>query len=213
MEKTQLVNGEYYHIYNRGVAKQNIFCDERDFLRFLTGMKEFNSIEPVGSLYANAKRKSSKVSDTYPDGLVEFICYCVNLNHFHSILKQLVSGGISEFMKRLGGGYANYFNEKYKCSGHLFQGKYQSKHIDNNEYLLWLSGYVNGNSEIHKIAKAEDWKWGSCQDYFGLRNSAFCNKEIILSQFKSIEEYRKYVKMVIEESSRRKEEMKEYILE
>ncbi len=221
MRKTQFANEEYYHIYNRGTGKQNIFCDEKDFLRFLTGMKEFNTTQTDGGLYAKQLKSKANprglasIVEAKPLGLalVEIICYCLNLNHYHFILKQLVENGISKFMHKLGTGYSSYFNQKYKHSGHLFQGPFQAKHIDNDKFILWLSGYVNGNAEIHKIAKAEDWKWGSCQDYFGLRNGALCNKEIILSQFKNTEEYKKYVEMVIEESGRRKEEMKEYILE
>lgn len=42
MRKTPFATGEYYHIYNRGVDKRNIFLDNKDYVRFLTGMKEFN---------------------------------------------------------------------------------------------------------------------------------------------------------------------------
>jgi len=51
MRKTQLAENEYYHIYNRGVDKRNVFLDDFDYLRFLKSMKEFNSPEPIGSLY------------------------------------------------------------------------------------------------------------------------------------------------------------------
>jgi hypothetical protein len=47
----QYQNGNYYHIYNRGVDKREVFCDEKDYLRFIRSMIEFNQIEPVGSLY------------------------------------------------------------------------------------------------------------------------------------------------------------------
>jgi putative transposase len=115
-------------------------------------------------------------------------------------------------MRKLGTGYTNYFNKKYDRSGSLFQGKFKAIHIDANEYLLWLSGYVNGNAEIHKISKAEDYKWGSYQDYLGLRNGTLCNKEIILSQFKNAEEYKKHTEMVIRESGKRKD-MEKYFIE
>lgn len=115
-------------------------------------------------------------------------------------------------MHKLGTGYPNYFNLKYDHSGHLFQGRFQSKHINTNKYLLWLSGYINGNVEIHKIAEAENYKWCSYSDYLDKRNGTLCNKEIILDQFKNIEEYKKYTKMVIKGSSRRKD-MEEYFIE
>ena len=203
MRKTEFANDEYYHIYNRGVDKREVFCCEKDFARFIKGMREFNKTAvkakpPVGGLALIAA--------------VEIICYCLNLNHYHFILKQLTENGIAKFMQKLGTSYTMYFNIKYDRSGSLFQGPFQAKHIDTNGYLLWLSGYVNSNVEIHKIAKAENYKWCSCQDYLGKRNGTLCNKKIILSQFKNIEKYREYVKMIIKESNKRKD-LEEYFIE
>ena len=43
MRKIKFVNNEYYYIYNRGVDKQNIFCDKKDYLRFLINLRLFNN--------------------------------------------------------------------------------------------------------------------------------------------------------------------------
>ncbi|MEA1936934.1 MAG: transposase, partial [Patescibacteria group bacterium] len=175
MRKIKFTNNEYYHIYNRGVDKREIFCCERDFVRFLTGMREFNNgltREQRNYAKLNESELGSEASEPSSDSfslaaLVEIICYCLNQNHYHFILKQLAQDGISRFIHKLSTSYTNYFNKKYDRSGSLFQGKYKAIHIDTNEYLLWLSGYVNGNAEVHKIAKAEDYKWCSYQDYLG----------------------------------------------
>lgn len=145
--------------------------------------------------------------------LVEFICYSLVPNHYHFILRQLVNQGISKFIHKLEMGYAKYFNRKYSRLGALFQGKFQAVHIKTNEYVLYLSGYANGNVEIHKIAKAKEWKWSSYKDYLGLRSGTLCNKKIILDQFKNVEDYGKYVKMVIENSGKRKDEMRKCLLD
>lgn len=182
-------------------------------------MRGFNNIKPTVSLYIRNKLKNRR--DLVPTAvgtksllvrLVETICYCLNPNHYHFILRQITDNGISEFMKRIGTGYTTFFNQKYNRSGSLFQGPFQAKCINANEYLLWLSGYVNGNAEIHKIARAENYKWCSYWDYLGKRNGTLCNKEIILSQFRNMEEYKKYVDMVIKESSKRKD-LEEYFIE
>ena len=47
MRKISFANGEYYHIYNRGTDKREIFSDEADFSRFLQSMKEFNAPDLV----------------------------------------------------------------------------------------------------------------------------------------------------------------------
>lgn len=214
-------NGECYHIFNRGVDKRDVFMEDRDFLRFLKSIKEFNVLEPIGSLYRLEELRKKKTSDVVgrhrmsQTPLVRIIVYCLNPNHYHLILKQSVEGGISEFMKRLGDGYTKYFNHKYDRSGALFQGKFKAIHIDTNEYLLWLSGYVNGNAEIHKIAKAKNWKWCSYLDYFRKKEEGLCSKskKIILDQFDDIKQYEKSIEIAIKEISRRKEEMKKYLLE
>jgi putative transposase len=106
-------------------------------------------------------------------------------------LKQTAERGIEKFMQRIGTAYTKYFNEKYKRSGALFQGTFKSIHIDSNGLLLYLSAYINCNSEVHEIAKAEDYKWCSFSDYIGKRKGTLCEKEIILGQYKNIDEYRK----------------------
>ena len=100
-------NGEFYHIYNRGVDKRSIFEDTYDLDRFFQSMKEFNSVVPIGSIYENSfNRLGGKTAKSVvrSEKLVEFVCYCLNINHYHFIIEQVVEGGISEFMRRLGGG-------------------------------------------------------------------------------------------------------------
>ena len=113
MRKEYLVEGEFYHVYNRGVDKRTIFLDGNDFDRFLQSMKEFNSDDPIGSIYENSFRGSIRKKQKK---LVDFIAYCLNPNHYHFILKQSSEKGIERFMHRLGMGYAKFFNNKYKRS-------------------------------------------------------------------------------------------------
>ena len=195
MRKVELKNGEYYHIYNRGVDKRDVFLDECDYVRFLVSMHEFNAADPIGSLFEKdlrEKREAVKGSST-PFGpgvelpgerLVEIIAYCLNPNHYHFILKQIHDKGIEKFMQKLGTGYTNYFNKRQKRSGSLFQGKFKSVHIDSNEYLLYLSAYVNKNNFIHGYTDdSSEWKYASMLDYLGKRDGKLCNKDAILVQF------------------------------
>ena len=57
MRKTIFASGELYHIYNRGVDKRNIVKDTTDSERFLRSIKEFNTTEPIGSIYENSFTK------------------------------------------------------------------------------------------------------------------------------------------------------------
>jgi hypothetical protein len=75
--------------------------------------------------------------------------------------------------------------------------------------LVKLSCYINGNPEIHKVFKAENWKWSSYQDFINIRNGSMCNKSVILKEFKNIQEYKDLTNYVIRDSN----EIKEYVLE
>lgn len=206
IRKTKLVPGEYYHIYNRGVDKRNIFNNKFDIQRFLQSMNEFNIQNPIGSLYANQftkKRLSGKATK-----LVKFIAYCLNPNHYHFLLTPLTEKGVEKFMHKMGTGYARYFNEKNKRSGVLFQGKFKSKHINSNNYLLKASSYINlNNCDRNGVVKnklsASSW------EEYRLKLKGFCDKSIILGQFKSPKECKKFAINSWKDTCKRKDELRE----
>ena len=229
IRKIAFQNEYFYHIFNRGVDKRRIFNSNHDYTRFMENIRDFNNTLTDAQRKHLKSKSASKsnlsVSDTDESvsdterwrgsvkPLVEIICYSLLTNHFHFLLRQLSDDGITCFMRKLSGGYTNYFNLKNERSGHLFQGAFKAVPVETDEQLLYLSAYVNGNVEIHKIAKAEDWEWGSYKDYIGKRNGTLCNKKIILAEFKHIKDYQKYVKIVIKESGQRKEEVNKYELD
>ncbi len=190
MRKTPFVENEYYHIYNRGVDKRVLFQDDFDFERFIESINKFNVVNPIGSIYALHFKKREEVVET---PLVEFVCYCIIPNHYHFLLRQVSENGISKFMKRLNGGYTNYFNDKYDRCGALFQGVFKSKHIDSNEYLLHLSSYINLNYKVHKLRnETPKFVKSSWDEYMSSSIKGFCNKDMILGQFNSVIEYKKF---------------------
>lgn len=199
MRDVPFVEGEYYHLYNRGVDKRIFFEDRTDLARFLKSIDEFNCVNPVGSLFLNSFNKNRKKRGK----LIEIICYCLNPNHFHFVVRQTEKNGISEFMKRLSGGYTQYFNARHKRSGVLFQGRFRSSHIDSNEYLLHVSAYVNLNNRFkgvpHLISQS------SWEEYLGDDKFGICNPEIVLGQFRSVGEYKKFALSSLRDILRRKE--------
>jgi REP element-mobilizing transposase RayT len=153
MRKDPLITGLYYHIYNRGVDKRDIFTNQADLDRFVLSVKEFNTINPIGSIKDILLERKEDSDVQRPNPLVSIVCYCFNPNHFHFIIKQEIDGGISEFFKRLLGGYTKYFNLVYKRSGALFQGRFKSNLIDDDAYFLKIRPYVHLNYLIHDIPK------------------------------------------------------------
>jgi putative transposase len=190
--REKIALGEYYHIYNRGVDKRSITKDSKDVERFIQSLEFFNSKDPIISLREVVSGENNKNTKTR-DPLVEIICYCLNLNHYHLLLKEIHEGGISEYMKRLGGGYTWYFNNKYKRSGTLFQGRFKSVHIKSNEQLLHTSVYVGLNWKVHKISGSTAGRVRSSWDEYSEKtNRNICTKEVILKQFKSIKDYKDF---------------------
>ncbi|MBU3925922.1 transposase [Patescibacteria group bacterium] len=204
MRKTQFANNEYYHIFNRGVDKREIFSEYDDLSRFFQSMDEFNIIDPIGSIFENFFRKIERpVSEN--ERLVNFTCYCLNPNHYHFILKQVSDKGIEKFMQRLGNGYTKYFNNKHGRSGSLFQGTYKSVHINSNEYLLHLSVYVNLNNKIHQLGDSVSKSKSSWEEYVNPSICGFCEKDIVLGQFNNFSEYQEFAESSFENIKERKE--------
>ncbi len=181
--------GEYYHIFNRGVEKRKIFNNDKCYNRFIESMIFFNTEKSIWLVNDRPRQKPQP-----EERIVDVVAYCLNPNHFHFLLKENKEGGITKFMKKICTGYAMYFNKKYAHSGVLFQGRFKSVHMDSNDQLLYVSAYVNGNSEVHGIEKAENYPWCSFPEYFQGRSldDGVCQKEIILGQFRNIEDYKTF---------------------
>ncbi|MDP3697080.1 MAG: transposase, partial [Candidatus Taylorbacteria bacterium] len=171
MRNLEFTTGEFYHLFNRGNNKRGVFLDKYDLNRFFLSMREFNTYKPIGSIYEQSFKKEGADS-TKNTKLVDFICYCLNPNHFHFALKQLKDDGITKFMHRLGTGYTKYFNQRHENSGALFQGRYKAKHIDSNEYLLHLSAYINLNPEAHQLGSSTSKS--SWEEYINPNSKSFC---------------------------------------
>lgn len=153
--KDSFVEGEYYHLYNRGVDKRVIFPSPRDYRRFLMLLYLANSTEDTR--ISNILR-STKYDDIFKldraEPLVAIGAFCLMPNHFHILATPLIDGGISKFMLKLQTGYSMYFNTKNERTGALFQGPFKSVHADSDQYLKYLYSYIHLNP-----AKLLDPKW------------------------------------------------------
>lgn len=201
MRRTVFANEEYYHIYNRGVDKRDIFLEDRDYIRFI---KTIRKLKDQGSAF---------LKKAEPSG-IKLIAYCLNPNHYHFILKQTVDNSISEFMHRLGTSHTMYFNRKYDRTRILFQGKFKSIHVDSDEYLTWLSAYININPKLHKITNnLNKYPWSSYLDYINRRKGTLCDKNMILNQFPHKNyTYKDFIGNCLPEMRKRKD-LKKYFIE
>ena len=153
--KDAFIEGEYYHLYNRGVDKRIIFPSARDYRRFMMLLYLANSTEDtrIGNVLRTAKYEDVFNLER-AEPLVAIGAFCLMPNHFHLLVTPLTSGGISKFMLKLQTGYSMYFNTKNERKGALFQGPFRSVHADNDQYLQYLYSYIHLNP-----AKLLDPKW------------------------------------------------------
>jgi len=166
MQRNHIISeGEYYHLYNRGVEKRNIFLTRKDYSRFKHLLYLANG---TGSfVFRDIGKKSLKDIDR-GGPLVAIAAWVLMPNHFHILVKEIVEGGTTTFMKKLCTGYSSYFNKRHSRVGPLFQGRYKSQHADEDTYLNYLFAYIHLNpiklidpnwkeDGISHIAKAKEF--------------------------------------------------------
>jgi len=182
IRKVNLVNGEYYHIYNRGNSKQKIFHDNEDYFRFMSLLYACNSINnfradtiPKGESPYDFKRGKR---------IVSIGSYCLMPNHFHVLITQTAEGDISKFMQKITTAYVMYYNKKYERTGGLFEGKFKSEHSGNDRYLKYLFSYIHLNpikltdkdwkevgikNKKEALEYLQKYKYSSYLDYLGIK--------------------------------------------
>ena len=143
--------GQYYHLYNRGVNRENIFIEERNYWYFLFNLERY--LLPITDL----------------------IAYCLMPNHYHLLVyiretsEVFKTWEVSTAMMRLSVSYTKTINIHYDRVGPLFQGAFQAKFVDSEVYLGHLIGYIHLNPvESGLVEKPEEWIYSSFHDYKNL---------------------------------------------
>lgn len=192
----QFAAGEYYHIFNRGNGKMDIFRDAQDYLNFLNRLCVLLETSR-GALGIGSELSATKLRlrlSSFEVGTFSLVCYCIMPNHFHLLIGQNGDIPIGKLLLRLATSYSMYFNAKYAHVGHVFQDRFKAAHIKSDRYLKHLSAYIHLNPKVAGLVKmASDWDYSSYPAYIGGREEAVCDKNLILDQFSSANAYRKFV--------------------
>jgi len=131
-----------YHIITRGNQRQEVFLDQKDYTRYLTKLK-------------------------YYKGRYSFLLYgfCLMPNHVHIIGQSKENGNLAKFMQGLNRSYTAHFNKRYKKTGHLWQGRFKSKVIAKDGYLVDCIQYIEHNPMRANLAKtAAEYPWSSYRE-------------------------------------------------
>lgn len=189
---TPLVNGEFYHLYNRGLEGKDIFSQRRDYSQFINAFFYYQTQDPKPKF--SSFRRSKLFPVDHSKKIVDVVCYCLMPNHFHLLVKQLKDGGISEFMRKFLLSYIKYRNLKYNRQGPLLNGPFKAVRIESEGQLLHVSRYIHLNPLVSLLTKdLKLYPWSSYHNYIGLENNANINKEEILSSFKTPKDYEQFV--------------------
>jgi putative transposase len=139
------MKGDIYHIVNRGVEKRKIFLGDRDYIRFIDGLHDFNSKNPVPMSYKDRRSFNNLAMQRPSDGLVDILACCLMPNHYHLLVREKVDGGAGAFSKKVSGGYTQYFNLKNNRSGFLFQGRTKIVPIKKEAHFIHIPYYIFSN--------------------------------------------------------------------
>lgn len=233
-----LAINEFYHLFDRGVEKRQIFMDKNDYFRFIHDLYEFNDVKPalqfgnVGRATSNTSSNiASNIEERNRDLLVNVHAFVLMPNHHHLLAEQLKDDGITLFMKKLHGGYARGFNEKHKRNGYLFQGRFKDVHVSRDKQLAHLVCYIHSNPlkiwkknwkekqltkpEIKEALKfLEKYRWSSHLDYLGIKNfPSIINKEFLLEFFNGTEGYKKFFIDWLEQYEKNVDSIRKLVLE
>jgi putative transposase len=152
MRGVTLTEGEFYHVYNRGVDKRKIFTSPVEYRRFLRYLYVLNDAKRVRLTYTF---HTPQIDEAKPrQCLVAIGAFCLMPNHFHLYATPLVESGLSKFMHRLQTAYTMYFNQRHERTGALLQGTFKANHVEREEYAKYLFSYIHLNP-----AKIVDPNW------------------------------------------------------
>lgn len=193
LRKHILTTGNFYHIFNRGVNKNDIFFLEKDYKRFITTAIHYKNFTHKFTA-SGVSGVSDPVSSKLEKPKIQILAYCLMPNHFHLLIKQLDDGGITWFMQHLINSYVHYVNIKHNRVGPLFQGRFRNVLVDSDDQLLHVSRYIHLNPLVSNLtSKLKTYAWSSYPSYLSGYNDNLSEPEFILGNFKSRGDYEEFV--------------------
>lgn len=131
-------DGLVYHVINRGNNRQDVFQKPEDYLAFLQALADLKERKPF-----------------------ELYGYCLLSNHFHLLLRPK-GASISRIVQSLLVSHTQRYHKHHRSGGHVWQGRFKSPVIQNDEHLLTVLRYIEANPLRAKLVKrAEKYPWTS----------------------------------------------------
>jgi REP element-mobilizing transposase RayT len=175
---------QYYHIYNRGVNRQDIFLESDDRFYFLSLFKRH--------LSPDAELDSHKRPFAQFDEEVELNAFCLMPNHFHLLCYLKDQEGIVHLMRSVMTAYTMYFNKKYARTGGLYEGVFLASRITNDAYLWHVSRYIHLNPlDINQDFR--QYPYSSIDYFVGNKHASWLHPERLVQTKQEKEQYLEFV--------------------
>jgi len=145
------IANNYYHCINRANARLKIFFDDEDY-----------------KLFEKTLIEASEIFET------RILVYCIMPNHFHLVIQTTQDNEVADFMRWLTLTHTQRWHRLHKTtgSGHLYQGRYKSFVIEDEEHLLTVFRYVERNPiKANLVRGSLDWKWSSLYKRYSYKNT------------------------------------------
>jgi REP element-mobilizing transposase RayT len=161
----------HHHVVNRGVDFRTVFHSELDRSDF-------------GRLIGEGHDRTG----------VSVVAYCLMTNHFHLVV-DCPEGGLSTFMHHVTGNFAKRSNRRNDSDGPVFRGRFASRHIVTDQYLLNAVRYVHRNPlDIDRAMPLESYRWSSHRTMLGLRTPPHWLKPAsVLEFFHTSQDFHEFV--------------------
>ena len=149
------------HVILRGNNKQNLFNEDTDRYFFLKKLKKYSEELDV-VVYA----------------------YCLMNNHVHLLIGN-ASENMSLLVQKIANSYVYFFNRKYERTGHLFQGRFKSEPVSDDDYFKVVFRYILQNCEKARLGKVDEYKWNSYESVKDSKLKSFVDIEYVIALFGS----------------------------
>ncbi|MEK7119701.1 MAG: transposase [Patescibacteria group bacterium] len=187
------VSDAYYHVYNRGVNKTDIFIDEQDYAVFLSYLRTYVTPKDEKELRKIILNPTALLKDRKDAarllrmnnyfGKIELVAYVLMPNHFHLLFKQQGERDIEALLQSLTTRYTAYVNRRHKRVGSLLQGTYKAVLVTTDEQLLHLTRYIHRNPLSLKRLNLLRTQPSSYQNYLGIVQQEWIKPKAILTHF------------------------------
>jgi len=175
---------QYYHLYNRGGNRQDIFLEPEDYSYFLS---LFKRLLTAGASFDSSGRQFPNYNEE-----VELVAFCLMPNHFHLLCYLKDTEGIVHLMRSMMTAYTMYFNKKYKHSGKLYEGTFLAARIDTDTYLWHVSRYIHLNP-MDAMIDYENYNYSSILYFKGDKHAKWLHEDRLIETQKDRDEYIKFV--------------------